>query len=108
MIFLIINPIYIDSGQARTMVSVSESDWCKNGRRIISEKKTGNDYGNKEGEKDWFLEAFLVGYRKEKDRRQRLKSAKEEREKKAMHRKKIEEEWRREEREKVENRMRGN
>ena len=48
-----------------------------------------------------------MGYRKEKDRRQRLNSAKEEREKKAMDRKKIEEEWRREEREKLENRMMG-
>ena len=79
----------------------------QNGGGIISDTKiTGND-GNKEGEKDWFLEAFLVGYRKEKDRRQRLNSAKEEREKKAMDRKKIEEEWRREERKKLENRMMG-
>ena len=46
-----------------------------------------------------------MSYRKEKDRRQRLKSEKEEREKKAMYRKKIENEWRREEREKFENSM---
>ena len=38
-----------------------------------------------------------MSYRKEKDRRQRLKSEKEEREKKAMDRNKIENEWRREE-----------
>ena len=89
------------------LVSVSESDCREDGKKIFSEMKDENEDGNKEGEKDWFLEAFLVGYRKEKDRRQRLKSAKEEREKKAMHRKKMEEEWRREEREKVENRMMG-
>ena len=59
--------------------------------------KTENEDGNKEGEKDWFLEAFLVGYRKEKDRRQRLRAASEEKEKKAMNRKKLEDETRKEE-----------
>ena len=79
----------------------------QNGGGVVSETKTTENDGNKEEEKDWFLEAFLVGYRKEKDRRQRLNSVKEEREKKAMDRKKTEEEWRREERSKFENKMMG-
>ena len=64
--------------------------------------KIENEDEDKEDEKDWFLEAFLVGYRKEKDRRRRLRAASEEKEKKAMNRKKLEDEMRKEEKEKFE------
>ena len=89
------------------LASVSESGRCEDGTTISLETKIENEDENKEGEKDWFLEAFVVGYRKEKDRRQRLKAAKEEREKKAMDRKKLEEDSRKEEKEKFEKRMIG-
>ena len=79
----------------KALGSVSESKWREDGGEIVSETKIKNENGNKKGEKDWFLEAFLVGYRGAKDRRQRLKARKEEREKKAVDREKIEMERRR-------------
>ena len=60
---------------------------------------------NEEDEKDWFLEAFLVGYRMEKDRRKRLGAEKEERKKKEVAREKYEKERRREERVNFENKL---
>ena len=89
----------------KTLGSISESGWSEDGDEFNPETKNENWDGDEKDEKDWFLEAFLVGYRKEKDRRQRLKAEKAEREKKAMDNKKIENERRREEREKFENKM---
>ena len=50
----------------------------------MSETKEKNDEESEEVDRDWFLEAFLVGYRMEKDRRQRMEAENEEREKKAI------------------------
>ena len=58
-----------------------------------------------EDEKDWFLEAFLIGYKTEKDRRKRLGAEKEERKKKEVAREKYEKERRREERVNFENKL---
>ena len=73
----------------KTLGSVSDFNWLEDGEGDISETKTKNEEESEKDEKDWFLEAFLVGYRMEKDRRQRLKAEKEEREKKAVAREKI-------------------
>ena len=89
----------------KTLGSVSETDWREDAgenseTRIVDVS-----------EKDWFLEGFLVGYRKEKDRRekdrkQRIKALEEERKKKEIDSEKILTEWKREEREKFDNKMR--
>ena len=83
----------------------SEPECCENGGEIISETENKNEHEDKEAEKDLFLQAFLIGYKKEKDRRQRINAAREEREKKEIDKRRIDEEWRREEREEFENRM---
>ena len=77
----------------------SQCNWLNNGESDVSETKEKNDEESEEVDRDWFLEAFLVGYRMEKDRRQRMEAEMEEREKKAIAEKKIEKERRREERE---------
>ena len=63
-------------------------NWLEDGERDVSESKEKNDDESEEADRDWFLEAFLVGYRMEKDRRKRMGAKKEEREKKAMAEKK--------------------
>ena len=60
---------------------------------------------NEDDEKDWFLEAFLIGYKTEKDRRKRLGAEKEERKKREVAREKYEKERRREERVNFENKL---
>ena len=80
----------------------SQCNWLNNGESDVSETKEKNDKESEEVDRDWFLEAFLVGYRMEKDRRQRMEAEKEEREKKALAKKMIEKERRREERENFE------
>ena len=60
---------------------------------------------NEDDEKDWFLEAFLIGYKTEKDRRKRLGAEKEERKKREVAREKFEKDRRREERAKFENKL---
>ena len=89
----------------KALGSVSEPKWREDGAGKNSETRIED-----ENEKDWFLEGFLVGYRKEKDRRekdrkQRIKAVEEERKKKEIDSEKIVMEWGREEREKFENRM---
>ena len=81
------------------------NNWLEDGDENISETKVENEDVSEEDEKDWFLEAFLVGYRTEKDRRKRVGAEKEERKKRAIAREKIEKERRREERENFENRL---
>ena len=73
------------------------NNWLKDGDENISETKVENEDVSEEDEKDWFLEAFLVGYRTEKDRRKRLGAEKEERKKREVPREKYEKERRREE-----------
>ena len=77
-------------------------NWLEDDDENISETKEKNDEESEEVDRDWFLEAFLVGYRMEKERRQRMEAEVEEREKKAIAEKKIEKERRREERENFE------
>ena len=77
-------------------------NWLEDGERDVSELEEKNDDESEEVDRDWFLEAFLVGYRMEKDRRKRMGAEKEEREKKVLAKKMIEKERRREERENFE------
>ena len=46
-------------------------NWLEDDDENISETKVESEDVSEEDEKDWFLEAFLVGYRIEKDRRKR-------------------------------------
>ena len=80
-------------------------NWLEDGDGNFSETKVENEDVSEDDEKDWFLEAFLVGYKTEKDRRKRVGAEKEERKKRAVAREKIEKERRREERENFENRL---
>ena len=52
-------------------------NWLEDGERDVSESKEKNDDESEEADRDWFLEAFLVGYRMEKDRRKRMGAEKE-------------------------------
>ena len=70
-----------------------------------SQPNVENFDANEDDEKDWFLEAFLIGYKTEKDRRKRLGAEKEERKKKEVAREKYEKERRREERVNFENKL---
>ena len=70
-------------------------NWLEDGDGNFSETKVENEDVSEDDEKDWFLEAFLVGYRTEKDRRKRVGAEKEERKKRAVAREKIENEQRR-------------
>ena len=81
------------------------NNWLEDGDENISETKVENEDVSEEDEKDWFLEAFLVGYRTEKDRRKRVGAEKEERKKRAVAREKMEKERSREERENFEKRL---
>ena len=67
-------------------------NWLEDDDENISETKVESEDVSEEDEKDWFLEAFLVGYRTEKDRRKRVGAEKEERKKRAVAREKIEKE----------------
>ena len=91
-----------DPPQSQSPIPISQCNWLNNGESDVSETKEKNDEESEEVDRDWFLEAFLVGYRMEKDRRQRMEAEMEEREKKAIAEKKIEKEQRREERENFE------
>ena len=91
-----------DPPQSQSPIPNSQCNWLNNGESDVSETKEKNDDESEEVDRDWFLEAFLVGYRMEKDRRQRMEAEMEEREKKAIAEKKIEKERRREERENFE------
>ena len=73
--------------QSQSLFPNSQSkinNWLEDGDENISETKVENEDVSEEDEKDWFLEAFLVGYRTEKDRRKRVGAEKKEREKKAV------------------------
>ena len=81
------------------------NNWLEDGDENISETKVESEDVSEEDEKDWFLEAFLVGYRTEKDRRKRVGAEKEERKKRAVARERMEKERSREERENFEKRL---
>ena len=70
-----------------------------------SQSNVENFDANEDDEKDWFLEAFLIGYKTEKDSRKRLGAEKEERKKREVAREKYEKERRREERVNFENKL---
>ena len=80
-------------------------NWLEDDDENISETKVESEDVSEEDEKDWFLEAFLVGYRTEKDRRKRVGAEKEERKKRAVARERMEKERSREERENFEKRL---
>ena len=88
----------------KALGSVSETEWREDAGKNSETRIVDVS------EKDWFLEGFLVGYRKEKDRqekdrKQRMKTLEEERKKKEIDSEKIVTEWKREERERFDNKM---
>ena len=94
--------------QSQSLFPNSQSkinNWLEDGDENISETKVENEDVSEEDEKDWFLEAFLVGYRTEKDRRKRVGAEKEERKKREVARERFEKDRRREERAKFENKL---
>ena len=90
----------------KALGSISEYNWCEDGEGVFSsETKSRNENGSEEEENDWYLKGFLVGYRREKNRRHRLMIDQEERAKKECEMRREEKEWRREVRDMIEKEM---